>query len=50
MFEDAEGFFGLEEVEGVDVVRDGDIVKFVRIIGYLESAGKLLTPLDVCYC
>lgn len=29
MFEDAEGFFGLEEVDGVDVVREGNIVKFV---------------------
>jgi ATP-dependent RNA helicase DDX24/MAK5 len=29
MFEDAEGFFGLEEVEGVDVVREGGTVKFV---------------------
>lgn len=33
MFEDAEGFFGLEEVEGIDVVRDRDTVKFVRIMG-----------------
>ena len=32
MFEDAEGFFGLEEVEGVDVVRDGGTIKFVRFI------------------
>ncbi len=31
MFEDAEGFFGLEEVEGVEVVREGDTVKFVRL-------------------
>src|SRR4051794_16459048 len=30
MFDDAEGFFGLEEVEGVDVVRDGATVRFVR--------------------
>ncbi|CAG8953576.1 hypothetical protein HYFRA_00010034 [Hymenoscyphus fraxineus] len=29
MFDDAEGFFGLEEVEGVEVVREGDRVKFV---------------------
>lgn len=29
MFEDAEGFFGLEEVEGVEVVREGNTVKFV---------------------
>lgn len=29
MFDDAEGFFGLEEVTGVDVVRDGDLVRFV---------------------
>ncbi|KAH8903435.1 ATP-dependent RNA helicase MAK5 [Coniochaeta sp. PMI_546] len=29
MFDDAEGFYGLEEVEGVDVVRQGDTVSFV---------------------
>lgn len=29
MFDDAEGFFGLEEVTGVDVVRNGNTVKFV---------------------
>lgn len=29
MYDDAEGFFGLEEVKGVDVVRDGDMVRFV---------------------
>lgn len=32
MFEDAEGFFGLEEVEGVEVVREGDKVQFVRTL------------------
>lgn len=31
MFEDAEGFYGLEEVDDVEVVRDGDVVKFVCI-------------------
>ncbi len=31
MFEDAEGFFGLEEVEGVEVIREGDSVKFVCV-------------------
>ncbi|KAJ4293842.1 ATP-dependent RNA helicase [Collariella sp. IMI 366227] len=29
MFDDAEGFYGLEEVEGVEIVRDGNTVKFV---------------------
>ncbi|KAI3392252.1 hypothetical protein diail_5940 [Diaporthe ilicicola] len=29
MFNDAEGFFGLEEISGVDVVRNGNVVKFV---------------------
>ncbi|EOO03740.1 putative atp-dependent rna helicase mak5 protein [Phaeoacremonium minimum UCRPA7] len=29
MFDDAEGFFGLEEVEGVEVVRNGNTVQFV---------------------
>jgi ATP-dependent RNA helicase DDX24/MAK5 len=31
MFDDAEGFFGLEEVEGVEVVKEGGNVKFVCI-------------------
>lgn len=29
MFDDAEGFFGLEEIDDVDVVRDGNKVQFV---------------------
>lgn len=29
MFEDAEGFFGLEEVDDVEVVRDGNQIRFV---------------------
>jgi len=29
MFDDAEGFFGLEEVEGVEVIKEGDKLKFV---------------------
>ncbi|KAK3333737.1 DEAD-domain-containing protein [Cercophora scortea] len=29
MFDDAEGFFGLEEIEGVEIVREGDKVKFM---------------------
>ncbi|CAL3962770.1 unnamed protein product [Diplocarpon coronariae] len=29
MYDDAEGFFGLEEIEGVEVVREGNTVKFV---------------------
>lgn len=37
MFEDAEGFYGLEEVEGVEVVRDGNTVQFVRLLGKLET-------------
>lgn len=31
MFDDAEGFFGLEEVTGVEVVREGNNVKFVSM-------------------
>ncbi len=31
MFKDAEGFFGLEEVGGIEVIREGDTVKFVCI-------------------
>jgi ATP-dependent RNA helicase DDX24/MAK5 len=30
IFDDAEGFYGLEEVNGVDVIRQGESVKFVR--------------------
>ena len=29
MFDDAEGFYGLEEVEGVEIIRDGGTVQFV---------------------
>jgi hypothetical protein len=29
MFDDAEGFFGLEEVEGVEVIKEGGTLKFV---------------------
>ncbi|PBP21879.1 DEAD/DEAH box helicase [Diplocarpon rosae] len=29
MYDDAEGFYGLEEIEGVEVVREGNTVKFV---------------------
>ena len=29
MFDDAEGFYGLEVVEGVDIVKDGGAVQFV---------------------
>jgi ATP-dependent RNA helicase DDX24/MAK5 len=36
MFEDAEGFFGLEEVEGVEVIREGDTVKFVRNVHWQQ--------------
>ncbi|KAH6713877.1 ATP-dependent RNA helicase MAK5 [Leptodontidium sp. 2 PMI_412] len=32
MFNDAEGFFGLEEIEGVEVVREGNTVKFVAAV------------------
>lgn len=32
MFDDAEGFFGLEEINGVDIVKDGDVVKFVSLV------------------
>lgn len=32
MFDDAEGFFGLEEITGVDVVKEGDVVKFVSLV------------------
>ncbi|CZR52233.1 probable ATP-dependent RNA helicase mak5 [Phialocephala subalpina] len=32
MFDDAEGFFGLEEVEGVEIVKEGGNVKFVTAV------------------
>jgi ATP-dependent RNA helicase DDX24/MAK5 len=32
MFDDAEGFYGLEEVEGVQIVHDGGTVQFVNLI------------------
>lgn len=31
MFDDAEGFYGLEVIEGVDIVKKGDQVEFVSI-------------------
>lgn len=37
LFDDAEGFFGLEEVEGVDVIRDGGMVKFVSALPLLDG-------------
>jgi len=40
MFEDAEGFFGLEEVEGVEVIREGGTVKFVRNTGGSMTKGS----------
>ena len=38
MYDDAEGFFGLEEVEGVEIVKEGNNVKFVRSIGQIYMA------------
>ncbi|TPX15434.1 uncharacterized protein E0L32_004414 [Thyridium curvatum] len=32
MFDDAEGFYGLEEIKDVDVVRDGNTVKFLAAV------------------
>jgi ATP-dependent RNA helicase DDX24/MAK5 len=29
MFDDAEGFFGLEEVDGVEIIKERDNLKFV---------------------
>jgi len=37
MFDDAEGFYGLEEVEGVDVIRTGDTVQFVSSVVPLHA-------------
>jgi hypothetical protein len=45
MFDDAEGFYGLEEVEGVDIVRDGETIKFVSspLLGNLFNVANLST-------
>jgi ATP-dependent RNA helicase DDX24/MAK5 len=40
MFDDAEGFYGLEEVEDVEVVRDGNRVQFV---GFPEEIPRKTT-------
>lgn len=52
MFDDAEGFFGLEEIEGVEIIRDGGKVQFVsstrlftefvahHYLGFYESAAS----------
>ncbi|KAJ0131290.1 ATP-dependent RNA helicase MAK5, partial [Colletotrichum tanaceti] len=32
MFDDAEGFYGLEVIEGVDVIKDGENIEFVAAI------------------
>ncbi|KAK2029779.1 DEAD/DEAH box helicase [Colletotrichum zoysiae] len=39
MFDDAEGFYGLEVIEGVDVVKDGDNVQFVAAIPPADEKG-----------
>lgn len=39
MFDDAEGFFGLEEVTGVEVVRNGNNVKFVAAVEPSDEDG-----------
>lgn len=41
MFDDAEGFFGLEEVEGVEVVKEGGTFKFVS--AWMKSFKDFLT-------
>ena len=30
LLNDAEGFFGLQEIEDVEVIREGDVVQFVK--------------------
>lgn len=40
MFDDAEGFFGLEEITGVEVVRDGNNVKFVAAVEPSDEKGS----------
>ncbi|KAL2119672.1 hypothetical protein VTJ04DRAFT_6633 [Mycothermus thermophilus] len=38
MFDDAEGFYGLEEVHGVEVVKEGGTVKFVATLPESEDS------------
>ncbi len=38
MFDDAEGFFGLEEVDDVEVIREGNTVKFVAAKDKIKAA------------
>lgn len=49
MFNDAEGFFGLEVVEGVDVVKDGGKVQFVSffLLHFLVSMSHVSSD---CRC
>lgn len=37
MFEDAEGFYSLQAIEGVEVVKNGDNIEFVRIFPQVQS-------------
>lgn len=46
MFDDAEGFFGLEEVTGVEVVRNGNTVKFVTAAGDTSEEGEEFEGFD----
>lgn len=40
MFDDAEGFYGLEEVEGVEVVREGNKIQFVSSRSPVRLGGR----------
>jgi len=48
MFDDAEGFFGLEEVEGVEVVKEGDTVKFVCVVPFKYALFVAYSFLGIC--
>lgn len=41
MLDDFEGFYGLEEIEGVDIVRKGNVVKFVGLFQNLARFSQL---------
>lgn len=43
MFDDAEGFFGLEVVEGVEIVKEGGKVQFVSISHFCDILCPVLT-------
>lgn len=50
IFDDAEGFFGLEEIEGVDILREGNTVKFVSSLKSLVQEAVLTGYIGLFPC